>query len=58
MQKAEEILNRLDEVRARLDATEDPDEAIAIVTELGEIAKDVESEISRAKREAEADATS
>jgi exonuclease VII small subunit len=58
LQRAEQILARLEEVRARLEATEDPDEAIAIVTELAELAKDVEAELSRAKREAEADATS
>jgi hypothetical protein len=56
LQRAEQILARLEEVRARLEVTEDPDEAIEIVTQLAELAKDVEAELARAKREAEADA--
>ena len=57
LQRAEQILTKLEEVRARLEATDDPDEAIVIVQELAELAKEVEVELARAKREAETDAT-
>jgi len=57
LQRAEQILAKLEEVRARLEATDDPDEAIVIVQELAELAKEVEVELARAKREAETDAT-
>lgn len=56
LQRAESLLERLDEARARLETTEDPEAALQILGELSEIAKEVEAEIQRAKREAEADA--
>ena len=52
--KAEELLERLEEARARLDAATDPDQAIDILSELSEIAKEVEAEIARAKQETDA----
>ena len=52
--RAEELLERLDEARSRLVAATDPDQAIEILSELQEIAKDVEAEIAKAKREADA----
>jgi hypothetical protein len=52
--RAEELLERLDEARSRLEAATDPDQAIEILSELSEIAKDVEAEIAKAKREADA----
>jgi hypothetical protein len=51
--RAEELLGRLETVRAKLEATEDPDEAIAVLSELSEIAREVEAELERARREAE-----
>ena len=56
LQRAEGLLDRLEQARARLEATEDPEAALAILGELSEIAKEVEAEIQRAKREAEAGA--
>ncbi|HET8653450.1 MAG TPA: hypothetical protein VFM13_12865 [Gaiellaceae bacterium] len=53
--RAEELLERLEEARGRLEATSDPDQAIEILSELAEIAKDVEAEIARAKRAADAE---
>ena len=55
LQRAESLLGRLDEARARLEATEDPEAALTILAELSEIAKEVEAEIQRAKRDAEAE---
>ena len=59
LQRAEELLAQLDATRAELEALDeddDPDKAIDILARLSEIAKEVEAELARAKREAEADA--
>jgi hypothetical protein len=54
LRRAEELLDRLEQTRARLEATSDPDQAIDVLTELAEIAKQVEAEIEQARREADA----
>ncbi len=54
LKRAEELLERLEQTRARLEATADPDQAIDVLTELAEIAKQVEAEIEQARREADA----
>ncbi len=59
LQRAEALLAQLDATRAELEALDeddDPDKAIDILARLSEIAKEVEAELARAKREAEADA--
>jgi hypothetical protein len=48
-------MERLEESRSRLEATSDPEAAIEILSELAEIAKEVEAELSKAKREVDAD---
>jgi hypothetical protein len=53
LRSAEELLDRLERTRARLEETKDPDDAIEILTELAEIAKEVEAQLQQAKREAE-----
>ena len=50
--KAEELLDRLERTRIRLEETKDPEAAIDILGELAEIAKQVETELERARREA------
>ena len=54
--RAEDLLARLEAARARLDDTEDPEQAIDILQELSELAKEVEAELQRARRAAETDA--
>jgi hypothetical protein len=54
LRNAEELLDRLERTRARLEETKDPDEAIEILSELADIAKAVESQLQQAKREADA----
>ena len=54
--RAEELLERLEAARARLEATEDPERAIEILAELSELAKQVEAELQRARRQAGAGA--
>jgi hypothetical protein len=61
LNRAEELLQRLEAARAELDriaADEQasPDRALEILGELSELAKAVEEELERAKREAENDA--
>ena len=54
--RVEELYARLQAARAKLDATDDPESAIDVVAELSEIAKQVEEETARLRREAEPDA--
>jgi hypothetical protein len=53
LKSAEELLDRLERTRARLEETKDPEQAIEILSELAEIAKEVESQLQQAKRETE-----
>lgn len=53
LRSAEELLDRLERTRAKLEETKDPDEAIEILTQLAEIAKEVEVQLQQAKRAAE-----
>ena len=55
--RAEELLERLKATRAeleRLAAEENPEAAVDVLTELAELAKEVESELAKARRRAEA----
>ena len=57
LQRAEELLAKLEETRAdleRLADSEDVDGAIDTLTRLSELAKEVEAELQRARREADA----
>jgi hypothetical protein len=56
LREAESLLRQLEEARAKLEATEDPDAAIEVMAELAQIAKKVEAAIAEAKRRADADA--
>ncbi|MDX6425594.1 MAG: hypothetical protein QOD52_999 [Gaiellaceae bacterium] len=56
LNNAENLLARLEAARARLDETQEPDQAIEILQELAELAKEVEAELQRAKRAAETEA--
>jgi hypothetical protein len=54
--RAEELLARLETARAELQRVteqEDTDAAIELLTELADLARQVEAELSRARREAE-----
>ena len=61
LNRAEELLGRLEAARSELDrlATDEsasPERALEILSELSELAKAVEEELERAKRESEGDA--
>ena len=50
--RAEELLDRLEQARGRLESVEDPEAAIDILGELAELARRVEVELEQARREA------
>lgn len=54
LSKAEALLARLEQARARLEATDDPDQAIEVLQELSDLAREIEAELQRARRAAEA----
>ena len=54
--KAEQLLARLEAARARLESTDDPDQAIEVLQELADLAREIEAELQRARRAAETDA--
>jgi hypothetical protein len=54
LERAEALLARLEETRARLEATSDPDTAIEVLADLAAIAKEIEAALSEARREADA----
>ena len=59
LRRAEELLERLERTRAELERvaqSEDSEGAIDVLTELAQIARDVEAELTRARREADAGA--
>jgi len=61
LNRAEELLSRLEAARAELDRlssdeSASPERALEILGELSELAKAVEEELELAKREAESDA--
>jgi hypothetical protein len=59
LNRAEELLERLEVARAeleRLSQADDAEKALDILAELAELSKAIEEELQRAKREAEVDA--
>jgi len=54
LERAEELLRRVEDVRARLEAATDSAQAIELLEELQQLAREVQAELERAKREADA----
>ena len=52
LERLQGLLDRLDEARARLEGLEDPEQAVDVLGELSELAREVQAEIERARREA------
>lgn len=55
LQAAEALLGRLEAARTRLESTDDPHQAIEVLQELAELAKQIEAELQRARAQAESD---
>jgi hypothetical protein len=51
VRRLQELLDRLEQTRAELAATEDPEQAVTVLQELAELAKEVQAEVERARRE-------
>jgi putative NADPH-quinone reductase len=49
--RLEQLLQRLEEARAELERTDDAEQAVNVLRELAEVAKEVQAEIERARRE-------
>jgi hypothetical protein len=56
LSNAEHLLARLEAARVQLEQTDDAEKAIEILQELAELAREVETELQRAKRAAETEA--
>jgi hypothetical protein len=54
--RAEELLARLEAQREKLESTDDPDQAIEVLQELADLARQIEVELQAARRAAETDA--
>ena len=54
LERASELLAKLEAARARLEETEDPDVAVDLLAEITELAREAHAEIERARREADA----
>jgi hypothetical protein len=50
-ERLQELLDRLEAARGRLEAADDPEQAVEVLSELGELAREVQVEIERARRE-------
>ena len=53
LERAETLLDRLEEARRRLEATDDVEAATEVLSELAEIAREIETELAEARRRAE-----
>jgi hypothetical protein len=51
VERLQELLGRLESARAELEQTEDAERAVAILQDLAELAKEVQAEVERARRE-------
>jgi hypothetical protein len=49
--RLQELLDRLEGARKRLEETDDPERAVDVLRELADLAKEVQVEIERARRE-------
>ena len=56
LDRAAELLARLEERRAELEGTEKPEAAVELLAEITELAKEAHAEIERARRESDAHA--
>ena len=56
LRRAEDLLARLEAARARLEQTDDPEQAVEVLGELSELAREVEAALQRARRQAGAGA--
>ena len=56
LERAEALVQRLEDARRRLETTDDVEAATEVLSELAEIARQIEAELAEARRRAEEDA--
>jgi hypothetical protein len=49
--RLQDLLARVEKARAELEATDDPERAVQVLTDLADLAKEVQAEIERARLE-------
>lgn len=54
--RLQELLDKVEAARAELEETDDPERAVQVLQELADLAKEVQAEVERARREADASA--
>jgi predicted ribosome quality control (RQC) complex YloA/Tae2 family protein len=54
--RLQELLEKVESSRAQLETADDPERAVEILQELADLAKEVQAEVERARREADASA--
>lgn len=54
--RLEELLEKVESARAELETADDPERAVQVLQELADLAKEVQAEVDRARREADASA--
>ena len=54
--RLQDLLEKVESARVELEAADDPERAVQILQELADLAKEVQAEVERARREADASA--
>lgn len=54
--RLQELLEKVESARAELETADDPERAVQVLQELADLAKEVQGEVERARREADASA--
>jgi hypothetical protein len=54
--RLQELLEKVEAARAELESADDPERAVQILQELADLAKEVQAEVERARRQADASA--
>jgi hypothetical protein len=52
--RLQELLEKVESARGRLETADDPERAVEILQELADLAKEVQAEVEQARREADA----
>lgn len=54
--RLQELLEKVEAARADLEAADDPERAVQVLQELSDLAREVQAEVDRARRDADASA--
>jgi hypothetical protein len=54
--RLQELLDKVEAARGELEGVEDPERAVQVLQELADLAKEVQAEVERARRDADASA--